>query len=185
LKDKREVEVKYKEDRTEKNRWTALDRVLFFRILIITQLDALISQIYFLNKTLHVSDRSSVNHQEFFFTVHTALVYIIQVCWHIPFLCVQWKTPDNGRKMCPKRAEFYYRNKFEKLLHLFGFIIRIYRYARSPERQILFLNKILWRGFMNTSQDLRIRHGISWPRQMESFMSFDYGRYIFVECDAA
>ena len=35
------------------------------------QLDTLISQIYLWNKTLHVSDRSSVHHQEFF-TVHTA-----------------------------------------------------------------------------------------------------------------
>ena len=38
-----------------------------------------ISQIYFCNKTLHVSDSSSVHHQEFF-TVHTAKVYVIQVC---------------------------------------------------------------------------------------------------------
>jgi len=44
-----------------------------------TQLDALISEIYFLNKTLHVSDSSSVHHQEFF-TVNTAVVYVIQVC---------------------------------------------------------------------------------------------------------
>jgi hypothetical protein len=36
------------------------------------QLDALISQIYSWNETLHVSDSSSV-HQEFF-TVHTAMV---------------------------------------------------------------------------------------------------------------
>jgi len=36
----------------------------------------LISQIYFWNKTLHVSESSSVHHQEFF-TVHTAVVYII------------------------------------------------------------------------------------------------------------
>jgi len=42
-------------------------------------LDTLISQIYFGNKTLHVSDSSSVHHQEFF-TVHTAMVYVIQVC---------------------------------------------------------------------------------------------------------
>ena len=42
-------------------------------------LDALISQIYFWNKTLHVSDSSSVHHQEFF-TVHTAMVCVIQVC---------------------------------------------------------------------------------------------------------
>ena len=40
--------------------------------------DALISQIYFWNKTLHVSDSSSVHHQEFF-TVHTAMVYVIQI----------------------------------------------------------------------------------------------------------
>ena len=33
----------------------------------------------FWNKTLHVSDSSSVHHQEFF-TVHTAMVYVIQVC---------------------------------------------------------------------------------------------------------
>jgi len=42
-------------------------------------LDALISQIYFWNKTLHVSDSSSVHHQEFF-SVNTAMVYVIQVC---------------------------------------------------------------------------------------------------------
>ena len=34
------------------------------------QLDALISQIYFWNKTLHVSDSYSVHHQDFF-TIHT------------------------------------------------------------------------------------------------------------------
>ena len=43
------------------------------------QLDSLISQIYFWNKTLHVSYSSSVHRQEFF-TVHTAMVYVIQVC---------------------------------------------------------------------------------------------------------
>jgi len=37
-----------------------------------TKLDALISQNYFWNKTLHVSYSSSVHHQEFF-TVHTAI----------------------------------------------------------------------------------------------------------------
>jgi len=39
-------------------------------------LDALITQIYFGNETLHVSDSSSVHHQEFF-TVHTAMLYVI------------------------------------------------------------------------------------------------------------
>jgi len=37
---------------------------------------------------------------------------------------------------CYKHVEFYSKNKFEKLVHLVGFIIRIYHDERSPERQI-------------------------------------------------
>ena len=44
--------------------------------------------------------------------------------WHMPLLCVQWKTPDKGQRNCPQRVEFYSKNKFEKLVHLFGFITR-------------------------------------------------------------
>jgi len=36
---------------------------------------------------------------------------------------------------CPKHVEFYPKNKFEKLVNLVGFIIRIYHDARSPESQ--------------------------------------------------
>ena len=57
--------------------------------------------------------------------------------WHIPLLCVQWKTPDAGQRNCPKHVEFYSKNKFEKLVHLVGFIIRIYHDARSTEGHIL------------------------------------------------
>jgi len=46
--------------------------------------------------------------------------------WHIPLLCVQWKTPDDGQRNCPKNVEFYSKNEFEKLVHLVGFITRIY-----------------------------------------------------------
>jgi len=46
------------------------------------------------------------------------------------------KTPDDGQMNCPKHVEFYSKNKFEELVHLVGFIIRIYHDARSPERQI-------------------------------------------------
>ena len=55
--------------------------------------------------------------------------------WHIPLLCVQWKTPGDGQRNCPKHVEFYSKNKLEKLVHLIGFVIRIYHNARSPERQ--------------------------------------------------
>jgi len=47
-------------------------------------------------------------------------------------LCVQWKTLDDGQRNCPKLVEFYFKNKFEKLVHLVGFI-RIYHDARSSE----------------------------------------------------
>ena len=59
-----------------------------------------------------------------------------QAVWHKPLLCVQWKTPDDGQRNCPKPVEIYSKNKFEKLVHPVGFVIRIYHDVRSPERQI-------------------------------------------------
>jgi len=53
--------------------------VILFYFIYLNKLDALISQIYSWNETLHVSDIYSVHHQEFF-TVHTAVVYVIQFC---------------------------------------------------------------------------------------------------------
>ena len=49
-------------------------------------------------------------------------------------LCVQRKTADDGQRNCPKHVEFYSKNKFQKLVNLVGFIIRMYHDARSPER---------------------------------------------------
>ena len=49
-------------------------------------------------------------------------------------------TPDDGQRNCPKHVEFYSKNKVEKLVHLVGFIIRIYHDARSPECQTAVLN---------------------------------------------
>ena len=43
---------------------------------------------------------------------------------------------DDGQRNCPKHAEFYSKSKFDKLVHLVGFIIIIYQAARSPESQI-------------------------------------------------
>jgi len=59
---------------------------------------------YFWNRALHVSDSLSVHHQESS-TLHT----VIGIC-HTGFAyCLQ--------------AEFYSKNKFEKLVHLVGFIV--------------------------------------------------------------
>jgi len=91
------------------------------------------SRFLFWNETLHVLDSSSVHHQEFP-TVHTAIVYVVQVFWqlasrismereqfysdpvskplrHIPLLCVQWKIPDNGQRNCMKHVQFHFKTK--------------------------------------------------------------------------
>jgi len=61
---------------------------------------------------------------------------VIKPVRYTPLLCVEWKTPDDGQRNCPKHVQFYSVNKFEKLVHLVGIIIRIYHDARSPERQV-------------------------------------------------
>ena len=101
-----------------------------------TQTDALISQIYFWHKTLHVSDSSSVHHQEFL-TVHKAVVYDIQSSLLVlPASCQQtcmtytvavrtvkysWWWTGELFETC----SFMPKNKFEKLVQLVGFITRI------------------------------------------------------------
>jgi len=67
------------------------------------------------------------------------MVYVIQVC------CVySEKTPDDGQSNCLKHVEFYSKNKFEKLVHLVGFIIRIYHDARSHELQKYSVSYIMY-----------------------------------------
>ena len=63
--------------------------------------------------------------------MHTTMVYVMQV-----LLCVQLTIPDDGQRNCSKHVEFYSKNKFEELVHLVGFIIRIFHDAQSPELQI-------------------------------------------------
>jgi hypothetical protein len=114
----------------------------------------------FWNETLHVSDNSSVHHHQFF-TVHTARVYVYILSyrfvdsfragsgWNILILlesCLQtwmtytiavctvknfWWWTEELSKIC--RVSF--QNKFEKLVHLVGFIIRICHDARSHKRK--------------------------------------------------
>jgi hypothetical protein len=52
-------------------------------------------------------------------------------------LCVQYLTPDDVHKTCPKHVEFYSKNTFEKLVQIFGFITTICDDARSSICQIL------------------------------------------------
>jgi len=55
--------------------------------------------------------------------------------WYIPLLCIQWKTPDDGQRNCPKHVEFHSTNKFEKLVHLVGFYYKTYILTRVFQAQ--------------------------------------------------
>jgi len=92
-------------------------------------------------KTLHVSDSSSAHHQEFFHCTHSNGI-CHTACEHLLSLCVQLKIPDDGQRNCPKHVEFYSKNKFEKLVHLVGFIIRI-----QTTKVAFFQRKIPLSGF--------------------------------------
>jgi len=55
---------------------------------------------------------------------------------------------SSGHRNCPKDVELYSKNKFEKLGHLVGFVIRIYHDTRSSECQIWkilnFISVVYW-----------------------------------------
>jgi hypothetical protein len=66
----------------------------------------------FCNETLNVSDSSSVHHQELF-TVHTALVFVIQFCRQVSSGRIRMELhpdpADDGQSYCPKHLEFHYK----------------------------------------------------------------------------
>jgi hypothetical protein len=84
------------------------------------------------------------------FTVHSAVVYVIHVCRQLSsrirmelrfhpdpaqklstnmydtyhcWVYSEW-TPDDGQRHCPKHVEFHVKNKFAKLVHPVGLIIK-------------------------------------------------------------
>ena len=67
-----------------------------------------------------------------------------KLVWHKPFLRVQWKTPDDGQRNCPKHVEFYSKNKFEKLVYLVGFIIR---------NNVVYFHRALGESFITKSTE--------------------------------
>jgi hypothetical protein len=47
---------------------------------------------------------------------------LIKIAWDRPVPNVQWKTPDDGQRNCPKHVELLDKNKFEKISASVGFI---------------------------------------------------------------
>jgi len=109
-------------------RW---NQKLKHRFLIINQLDALISQIYFVRKLYMLRTVPLSIIRGFFHCTHSNGIChtgLLTACkqdqdgtavqswscfqaiskpvWHIPLLCVQWKTPDDEQRNFPKHVEF-------------------------------------------------------------------------------
>ena len=77
-----------------------------------------------------------------------------KIVWHIPLLCVQWETPDDGQRNGPKHIDLHSKNKFEKLVHLVGFIIRtycLYMYLR-----LSVLGRVVVWIYFNFSSDIAV-----------------------------
>jgi len=89
---------------------TSMLPCIVIELFLNNQPDPLIYSNLFCYKTPHVSGIFSDHHQEFS-TVHSALVSFMQVSddrfQAVPN--VQWKTPDDGQRRCPKHVEFYNR----------------------------------------------------------------------------
>ena len=66
--------------------------------------------------------------------------------WHIPLLCIQWKTPDDGQRNCPKHVEFHSKYTFEKSVHVVGFVIR--NLSRCTVRWTSNANEIITHAFL-------------------------------------
>jgi hypothetical protein len=107
----------------------------------------------FWNETLRVSDSSSAHHQELF-TVHSAMVYVIELCRQLerglqtcmPCTIAEctvnnsWWWAEELSETC--RVSF--QNKFEKLVRLVGFIIRKFTQQVEGQLQPVFACETLW-----------------------------------------
>jgi len=89
----------------------------------------------FCHETLHVSDSSSVHHQEFIHCTlsngicHTSLICscskaVYKLVWHIPLLSVQWINSWWWTDELSETRRVSWQNKLVKLVHLLGFIIK-------------------------------------------------------------
>ena len=102
----------------------------------------------FWHEILNVSDSSSVHHQEFIHcTLSNDICHIAEAVykpvWHIPLLSVQWINSCWWTDELSETCRVSCQNKFVKLVHLVGFIIKEICYdARSHERRSISLKVV-------------------------------------------
>ena len=91
--------------------------------------------------SLSIVRSRALNTQQQVYVIHVQVLLTARLAssqhnlYDIYLLCVQCRTADDGQRDSPKHVEIHSKNKFEKLVHLVGFVIRIYHDARSSECQ--------------------------------------------------
>ena len=108
------------------------------------KLDEPISQIYFWNKTLHVSDSSSDHHQGVLYCTPSSVLILLvscqQTCMTYTIAVCTVKNPLMMEKgIIRNKQSFIAKNKFEKLVHLVGFIVRTKKSSRIERTNIAML----------------------------------------------
>jgi hypothetical protein len=105
----------------------------------------------FWHENLHVSESSSVHHQEF---IHCTLsngicpTAVYKPVWHIPLLSVQWINSWWWTDELSETCRVSCQNKFVKLVHLVGFVIKKFVKMRGHMNVTLcssFTLKIIYR----------------------------------------
>jgi hypothetical protein len=110
--------------RCQRNKWTHFGS--FFSFTIKPTRCTNFTNLFW-HETLHVSDSSTVHRREFIHCTlsngicHTA---VYKPVWHIPLLSVQWITSRRWTVELSETCRVSCQNKFVKLVHLVGFIIK-------------------------------------------------------------
>ena len=109
---------------------------------VVNQLDALISHFFkfwnwnstcfgeFLcpsSGVFHYTQSNGIYHTGWLTTCEEGMCFCSQavnkIVWYVTLLCIQWKTPNDWQRNCPKHVDFQFENKnFENLVHLFGLL---------------------------------------------------------------
>jgi hypothetical protein len=127
-------------------------------------MDAPISQIYFITK-LYMFRRVLLSIIRSLFTVHSAMVCVIQVCrhfssrtrmelpvpswscsnavWHIPLLSVRWINSWWWTEELSEKHRVSWQNKFVKLVHLVGFITKKFVTIQQGHMKVKYMYHFL------------------------------------------
>jgi len=95
------------------------------------------------------------------------LTAVSKPVWHIPLLCIQWKTPNDGQRNCLKHVEFYSKNKFEKS-HLEAAVTCFLRSVQGYTRLDKIRSEIVRKEIeIPGIQDVRTKENQNWINDLE------------------